>query len=158
MRQLASIVACAAVVAALAHPTPAAAQGSLPWLGKLGTLTGAVDIGGRAFTSSLTDQQKGKFEEYKDLPAGFALDQALLKYIPADSFGTYQISGRKLFDKDQSAWLWANHPGLFDFQVRYDNILHTSHAFGVKKVVSCLSTCIFPDKTTYPIDETMVFD
>ncbi len=37
-----------------------------------------------------------------------------------------------------------------------DNILHTSHALGVKKVVSCLSTCIFPDKTTYPIDETMV--
>ena len=26
----------------------------------------------------------------------------------------------------------------------------------VKKCVSCLSTCIFPDKTTYPIDETMV--
>ncbi len=24
------------------------------------------------------------------------------------------------------------------------------------QVVSCLSTCIFPDKTTYPIDETMV--
>ncbi len=23
-------------------------------------------------------------------------------------------------------------------------------------MVSCLSTCIFPDKTTYPIDETMV--
>ena len=28
--------------------------------------------------------------------------------------------------------------------------------YGVKKVVSCLSTCIFPDKTTYPIDETMI--
>lgn len=27
---------------------------------------------------------------------------------------------------------------------------------GVTKVVSCLSSCIFPDKTTYPIDETMV--
>ncbi|XP_067674112.1 GDP-L-fucose synthase-like [Haliotis asinina] len=37
-----------------------------------------------------------------------------------------------------------------------DNILHTSYKSGVKKVVSCLSTCIFPDKTTYPIDETMV--
>ena len=37
-----------------------------------------------------------------------------------------------------------------------DNILHISYEFGVKKVVSCLSTCIFPDKTTYPIDETMV--
>merc|ERR1711998_502410 len=28
--------------------------------------------------------------------------------------------------------------------------------FGVEKLVSCLSTCIFPDKTAYPIDETMV--
>lgn len=26
----------------------------------------------------------------------------------------------------------------------------------MKKVVSCLSTCIFPDKTSYPIDESMV--
>jgi GDP-L-fucose synthase len=39
-----------------------------------------------------------------------------------------------------------------------DNILHTSYLSGVTKVVSCLSTCVFPDKTTYPIDETMVHD
>ena len=37
-----------------------------------------------------------------------------------------------------------------------DNVLQTAHENGVEKVVSCLSTCIFPDKTTYPIDETMV--
>ncbi|KAM4629479.1 GDP-L-fucose synthase-like [Polymixia lowei] len=37
-----------------------------------------------------------------------------------------------------------------------DNVLQASHEVGVVKVVSCLSTCIFPDKTTYPIDETMV--
>ncbi|KAK6187811.1 hypothetical protein SNE40_005752 [Patella caerulea] len=37
-----------------------------------------------------------------------------------------------------------------------DNVLNISYEMGVKKVVSCLSTCIFPDKTTYPIDETMV--
>lgn len=37
-----------------------------------------------------------------------------------------------------------------------DNVLHTAHEHNVGKVVSCLSTCIFPDKTTYPIDETMV--
>ncbi|XP_053834285.1 GDP-L-fucose synthase isoform X4 [Vidua macroura] len=36
-----------------------------------------------------------------------------------------------------------------------DNVLHSAHESGVQKVVSCLSTCIFPDKTTYPIDETM---
>nr|XP_023015299.1 GDP-L-fucose synthase [Leptinotarsa decemlineata] len=37
-----------------------------------------------------------------------------------------------------------------------DNILHISFETGVAKVVSCLSTCIFPDKTDYPINETMV--
>ncbi|KAK3510994.1 hypothetical protein QTP70_027846 [Hemibagrus guttatus] len=37
-----------------------------------------------------------------------------------------------------------------------DNVLQTAHEFDVVKVVSCLSTCIFPDKTTYPIDETMI--
>uniref|UniRef100_W5UED9 GDP-L-fucose synthase n=1 Tax=Ictalurus punctatus TaxID=7998 RepID=W5UED9_ICTPU len=37
-----------------------------------------------------------------------------------------------------------------------ENVLQTAHEFDVAKVVSCLSTCIFPDKTTYPIDETMI--
>ena len=37
-----------------------------------------------------------------------------------------------------------------------DNILKCAHDHKCKKVVSCLSTCIFPDKTTYPIDETMI--
>lgn len=37
-----------------------------------------------------------------------------------------------------------------------ENILVNSHKHKVQKLVSCLSTCIFPDKTTYPIDETMI--
>ncbi|KAM6966349.1 GDP-L-fucose synthase-like [Tautogolabrus adspersus] len=37
-----------------------------------------------------------------------------------------------------------------------DNVLQTAHENGVTKVVSCLSSCIFPDKTTYPINETMI--
>lgn len=37
-----------------------------------------------------------------------------------------------------------------------DNVLHSAFEVGARKVVSCLSTCIFPDKTSYPIDETMV--
>ena len=37
-----------------------------------------------------------------------------------------------------------------------DNVMECCREFKVKKLVSCLSTCIFPDKTTYPIDETMV--
>jgi GDP-L-fucose synthase len=37
-----------------------------------------------------------------------------------------------------------------------DNVMECCKEFKVKKLVSCLSTCIFPDKTTYPIDEDMV--
>ncbi len=37
-----------------------------------------------------------------------------------------------------------------------DNVFEACHLFGVPRLVSCLSTCIFPDKTPYPIDETMV--
>lgn len=39
-----------------------------------------------------------------------------------------------------------------------DNVLQCSYEYKVQKCVSCLSTCIFPNKTTYPIDETMVHD
>lgn len=37
-----------------------------------------------------------------------------------------------------------------------DNIMELCRITKVKKLVSFLSTCIFPDKTTYPIDETML--
>lgn len=39
-----------------------------------------------------------------------------------------------------------------------DNIMECCRIYKVKKLVSMLSTCIFPDKTTYPIDETMLHD
>jgi len=56
--------------------------------------------------------------------------------------------------------LFANMKANLDFfrknMAMNDNVLSVSHETGVVKVVSCLSTCIFPDKTTYPIDETMV--
>lgn len=37
-----------------------------------------------------------------------------------------------------------------------DNIFQACKDYKVQKLVSCLSTCVFPDKTTYPIDETMI--
>lgn len=37
-----------------------------------------------------------------------------------------------------------------------DNVLRMCHETRVRKCVSCLSTCIFPDRTSYPIDESMI--
>lgn len=45
---------------------------------------------------------------------------------------------------------WVNNVAM------NENVFKCCHLFKVKKLVSCLSTCIFPDKTKYPIDETMI--
>ncbi len=38
------------------------------------------------------------------------------------------------------------------------NIVKCAHDYKVKRLIACLSTCIFPDQTTYPIDESMLHD
>lgn len=37
-----------------------------------------------------------------------------------------------------------------------DNVLHTACERKTQKVISCLSTCVFPDKVEYPLDETKI--
>jgi len=45
---------------------------------------------------------------------------------------------------------------LRDNMLINDNVLHTAHIKGVKKVISCLSTCVFPDKVDYPLTEEKI--
>jgi GDP-L-fucose synthase len=54
----------------------------------------------------------------------------------------------------------AQNPVEFyrDNMILNDNVMENCRIHNVTKLVSCLSTCIFPDKTTYPIDETMLHD
>jgi len=37
-----------------------------------------------------------------------------------------------------------------------ENVLHTSYEHKVVKLISCLSTCVFPDKVTYPLNEEKI--
>lgn len=71
------------------------------------------------------------------------------------------------FKPDYVIHLAANVGGLFkNMKYKVDmlesnflinsNVLKASHLIKVKKLVACLSTCIFPDKTTYPINESML--
>ena len=77
---------------------------------------------------------------------------------------------REMFERERPDYvihLAANVGGLFkNMNYKVDmyeqniimnlNVLKCCHDFEVKKVVSCLSTCIFPNKTTYPITEEML--
>ena len=80
------------------------------------------------------------------------------------------LETKKLFEKERPDYLIhlaANVGGLFkNMKHKVDifeqntlinyNVLKCCHDYQVKKVVSCLSTCIFPDKTSYPISEEML--
>lgn len=83
---------------------------------------------------------------------------------------TSMDSTRKCFERHQPTHvihLAAKVGGLFK-NLKYkvemykdnseinSNVMECCKDFKVLKLVSCLSTCIFPDKTTYPIDETML--
>ncbi|WWC85709.1 uncharacterized protein L201_000575 [Kwoniella dendrophila CBS 6074] len=45
---------------------------------------------------------------------------------------------------------------LRDNLLMNDSVLQVSHEIRVKKVVSCLSTCVFPDQVTYPLTEEKI--
>jgi hypothetical protein len=110
----------------ISAPCAGQTQGTPPPPGAKISIAG--EVGPRTYTSKLDPLAIGKFEEYRDLRAGDKtyplFEQLLLKYAPADSFGFYSLSARKLFDRDQSAWLLAKRPGLYDFQIRADRIPH----------------------------------
>lgn len=79
-------------------------------------------------------------------------------------------STRSVFQKhkpDQVVHLAAMVGGLFhnldnnlDFfrknSAINENVLRCCNEFNVQKCLSCLSTCIYPDKTSYPISEEML--
>lgn len=53
----------------------------------------------------------------------------------------------------------SNKAEMYEMNVRINtNVLSACSKYNVSKVVSCLSTCVFPDKVTYPIEEKMLHD
>ena len=62
-----------------------------------------------------------------------------------------------IFDRLENSMFTPVQATFFrDNLVINDNVLNTAHLQKTKKVVSCLSTCVFPDKVTYPLDETKI--
>ena len=89
-------------------------------------------------------------------------DEELFFMSSKDADLTCRESTRKMFEKVKPTHVFhlaAKVGGLYGnmkanlefFRINMainDNVLSLSHEFKVVKVVSCLSTCIFPDKTT----------
>lgn len=88
-------------------------------------LSGAVDFGARAFVKDLTPQQRAGFEMYKTLSSGAVLNDLSLRYAPIDGLQTFQLSGHKIGELDQTVAFRGNQPGKFDLNAKWDQIPHT---------------------------------
>jgi len=122
-------------------------------------VTGGTGLVGKAVQTVVKEDHEGKEEAVQWIYLGSA-DGDLRDYEQT----------KKIFDKYKPTHvlhLAAFVGGLFrnmKYPVDFwnhnvdmnNNVLKCAHEANCEKVVSCLSTCIFPDKTTYPIDETMV--
>lgn len=115
-------------------------------------VTGGSGLVGKALESEVSDSAYWYFASSKD---------ADLRDMP---------NVLRLFERIQPSHvihLAAKVGGLFSnmkYKVEFyrdnvlmnDNIMEACRIFKVQKLISCLSTCIFPDKVSYPIDESMI--
>jgi len=120
-------------------------------------VTGGSGLVGKAIETVINDGEKAENEEWVYLSSKDAnlLELASTRAVFKKHRPTHVIHLAAMV-----GGLFHNMRANLDFfrnnMKINDNVLHVSFEFGVKKVISCLSTCIFPDKTTYPIDENMV--
>jgi len=141
--------------------------------GDIVLVTGGSGLVGHGIRSALDDELRAR--KLADVEKREYIDALGVQWVFASSTDadlTQTTATQALFDRVRPTHvvhLAAMVGGLFRnqrqnvemFRVNSainDNVLACAHEHRVTKVVSCLSTCIFPDRTTYPLDETMVHD
>jgi GDP-L-fucose synthase len=91
-----------------------------------------IYISSKDFNLTNYDQTKAMFEKYRP---------NYVIHLAACVGGLYKNMNNKVEMLEKN--LMINY-----------NVVKCSHDYKVEKLISCLSTCIFPDKVTYPIDES----
>mmetsp|Transcript_15372 Transcript_15372/g.30219 ORF Transcript_15372/g.30219 Transcript_15372/m.30219 type:complete len:323 (+) Transcript_15372:26-994(+) len=119
-------------------------------------VTGASGLVGKAIQQCVTEEQNSA-EEWVFLSSkdgdlrDFNQTRALFeKYRPTHVIHLAAMVGGLFKNMRYPVEFWNDNVHM------NNNIMQLSREFKVKKLVSCLSTCVFPDKTTFPIDETMI--
>ncbi|XP_063155800.1 GDP-L-fucose synthase isoform X3 [Candoia aspera] len=119
-------------------------------------VTGGSGLVGRAIQKVIADgecraDESWIFVSSKDADLTNAAETTALfeKHKPTHVIHLAAIVGGLFMNLNHNLEFWRKNIHI------NDNVLQVAYESGVQKVVSCLSTCIFPDKTSYPIDETM---
>ena len=119
-RLLGRAIGCAAALVIL-RTAGAAAQDSVR-----SPLTYSAELAARQFVNDLlSPQQMGKFLEYKAAPSGLVVNNLFVRYQPGNGVRSYQVTGQRIGQRDQTIWARATQPGKFDAQIFWDGIPHT---------------------------------
>jgi len=115
-------------------------------------VTGGTGLVGQALRTLTTDSKEWIFLASKDvdLRSLKKTREIFQKYKPTHVIHLAAFVGGLFKNMKYPVEFWSNNMKI------NNNVLQVSHECKVEKLISCLSTCIFPDKTTYPIDETMI--
>jgi GDP-L-fucose synthase len=106
--------------------------------------------------SSDTEATKALFAKYK--PTHVIHLAALGAFSPIPTHLTCTDSWCLLFSPVGGLFMHLKYKVsmLRDNILINDNVLHTSYLTGVQKVISCLSTCVFPDGIEPPLREDKI--
>lgn len=102
----------------------ALAASQLPSRGPRTTIASA-EVGYRDFTDKPSSLALAKLVEYRGVPSGPLLLNALVGYTLADSITVFQATGHNIGQRDQMVRARGNSPGVYDLQLRWDRIPHT---------------------------------
>lgn len=88
-------------------------------------LSGEVEVGGRVFIDRPSEEDRGKFEEYREVPAGPFLENLHLRIDRADENYFLELRAREIGEEDQNILLWGGRPGRSLFEFEWDQTPHT---------------------------------
>lgn len=88
-------------------------------------LSGEVEVGGRVFIDRPSEEDRGKFEEYGEVPAGPFLENLYLRVDRADDRYFLELKAREIGEEDQNFLLRSVRPGRSLFEFEWDQTPHT---------------------------------
>eukprot|EP00941_MAST-03F_sp_MAST-3F-sp1_P005439 g5439.t1 len=140
----------------LLPPSPIVINGSLSSPAKVVLVTGGSGLVGRAIAEVISNEnpkdERWIFLSSKDgdLRSMDATRRLFALYRPTHVIHLAAFVGGLFRNLKYKVDFFRDNMNMTDA------VMECCREFKVEKLVSCLSTCIFPDKTTYPITESML--
>lgn len=88
-------------------------------------ISGETEIGGRAFLNGgPSERDRGKFEEYRDIPPGLFLEKFLFRLEQEEKGYIVELQAQDAGEKDQNFLLRATKLGRYAFEFEWNQIPH----------------------------------